>query len=271
MLRQITQNDDYSLDYEIHFKNGDVKHLNETQVLHLRGLTLDGFTGMNPVEYAREAIGKGIASEQHLAKWFSKGLHPSAVIRHPLSLNAPAYANLKDDLKKKYQGLGQDHEFMLIDENMGIEFPNIKLVDAQFLEQMKLTEAQICGMFRVPLMLVNGGDKSPTYASAEQFMLFYQMFSIDAGNYESAIRRDLLTLEERKKYYAKFSLAALQRGAFKDQMDGFSIAIDKEIMNPNEARDLMDMNPYEGGEVYKTRTSTTRDTGKETKEKETEE
>lgn len=262
-LSQITQNEDYGLDYEIRFKNGEVRHLNETQVLHLRGLTLNGYTGLNPVEYAREAIGKGISSEKHLARWFSKGLHPSAVIKHPLPLNGPAFANRREALKERYEGLGKNHEFMLLDEAMEIEFPTIKLVDAQFLEQMKLTEAQICGMFRVPLMLVNGGDKSPTYASAEQFMLFYQMFSIDCGVYESAIRRDLLTEEERKQYFAKFEMRALLRGSFKEQMEGFQIGVNAEILNPNEARDLLDMNPYDGGDEYRTRTSTTKDTSKD--------
>ena len=159
MIRQITQKPDYTIDYEINFPDGTAKHLNNTQVLHLRGLTLNGYTGLNPIEFAREAIGKGIASDQHLAKWFANGLHPSAVIEHPLALNAPAYANLKKNLMEKYAGLGKAHEFMLIDEGMKIQFPEIKMVDAQFLEQMKLTEAQICGLFRVPLMLVAAGDK----------------------------------------------------------------------------------------------------------------
>ena len=263
MIRQITQKPDYTIDYEINFPDGTAKHLNNTQVLHLRGLTLNGYTGLNPIEFAREAIGKGIASDQHLAKWFANGLHPSAVIEHPLALNAPAYANLKKNLMEKYAGLGKAHEFMLIDEGMKIQFPEIKMVDAQFLEQMKLTEAQICGLFRVPLMLVAAGDKAATFASSEQFMLFYMMLSIDAPVYEAAIRRDLLTDEEKKKYYAKFEMRGLLRGAFKDQMEGFQIGINAEIFNPNECRGWLDMNPRKGGEEYRTRTSTVKEPAKQ--------
>ena len=36
-----------------------------------------------------------------------------------------------------------------------------------------MNEAQICGLYRVPLMLIQSGDKTPTYASAEQFMINY--------------------------------------------------------------------------------------------------
>lgn len=270
-VQEVIQNEDYSLTYKIKIggkrsssgygvDSGDgsvtVKEVPQEKMFHVRGLTMNGYVGVNPIEYARETVGLGMASTQFLARYFGKGLHPSAVIKHPQPLNTQAYANRREALKERYEGLGKTHEFMLIDENMDIKFPEIKLVDAQYLEQMKLSDAQICGLFRVPMMLVNAGDKEPTYASAEQFMLFYQMFSIDASMYEAAIRRDLLTLKERKEYYAKFEMRGLQRGSFKEQMAGFGVAIDKEIMNPNEARDLLDMNPYDGGDEYRTRTST---------------
>jgi phage portal protein BeeE len=56
---------------------------------------------------------------------------------------------------------------------------------------------------------------------------------------------------------------ALQRGDFKTRMEGYQIGINAEMMNPNECRELEDLNPYEGGDEYRTRTSTTKDTGKE--------
>lgn len=264
MINNITQREDYSLDYAIQSpKSGEIRHLSQHQVHHLRGLTIDGIRGLNPIEFARETIGKNIASDKHMAQFFGKGMRPGVIFEHPEVLNAQAHANRRNALKEKYEGLGKHWEMMLIDEGMKATFPEIKLVDAQFIEQMRMGEAQICGLFRVPQMLVNAGEKENTYASSEQFMLFYQMLSIDAPIYESAIRRDLLNDEEKKRYYAKFEMRGLLRGAFKDQMEGLQTAINTEIMNPNEARDLLDMNPYKGGEIYKTRTSTTKEPAKQ--------
>jgi hypothetical protein len=42
-------------------------------------------------------------------------------------------------------------------------------------------------------------------------------------------------------------------------MEGFRIGINTEIYSPNEVREFMDMNPYEGGDEYRTRTSTVKD------------
>lgn len=264
MVDEVKQNPDWSLTYKVRFNNGDVQELKQGDIFHLRGLTMNGYLGINPVEYARECIGLGMAAERFLGNYFGNGMHPGAVIEHPQALSAKSYASLRENLKQKYQGLGKSHEFMLIDEGMTIRFPEIKLVDAQFLEQMKMTEAQICGLFRVPLMLIQSGDKAPTYASAEQFMLSYSIYGVtpDVVNYEKAIRRDLLNEEEREKYYAKFEVRALLRSSFNEQMESFATAIDKEILNPNECRSLLDMNPYPGGEEYRTRTSTVKDGGK---------
>ncbi|MFH2075816.1 MAG: phage portal protein [Pseudomonadota bacterium] len=258
-VQEVVQNDDYSLTYRIRFEKkggvAEVRDVDQQRIFHIRGLTVNGIMGVNPIEYARETIGLGMASTQFMGRWFNKGLHPSAVITHPKELNAQAFANRRDALKERYEGLGKTHEFMLLDEGMGIEWPKMSLVDAQYIEQMKLSDAQICGLFRVPLMLVNGGDKEPTYASAEQFMLFYQMFSIDASMYEAAIKRDLMSPEEQKRYYAKFSIEGLLRGSMEVRAKFYQTMVNSEIMNPNECRDLEDMNPYDGGEEYRTRTS----------------
>ncbi|HPL42167.1 MAG TPA: phage portal protein [Syntrophorhabdaceae bacterium] len=263
-IEKVEQNEDYSVTYTIRLKNGELKTLSQDQVMHIRGLlTLDGYTGVNPIQYFRETIGLGLASERFLTKYFGRGLQPGAIVKHPLSLSAQGNANLKAVVKEKYEQLKTDQNFMLLDEGMDITFPTIKLVDAQYLEIMKMNESDICGLFRVPLMLIQSGDKTPTYASAEQFMINYSTMGVspDCRNYEQSIRKDLLSEEEKKKYYAKFEMRGLLRGAFKDQMEGFAVAIDKEIMNPNECRDVLDMNPYKGGDVYKTRTSTTKQQG----------
>ena len=278
-VQEVKQNPDYSLTYkvatndervaEMAYDDGMItsatgnviKEFGQDKIMHLRGMTLNGITGVNPVQYSRETMGVGLGGERFLARYFGKGLHPGAVIKHKLNLNAPAHASLRENLKQKYQGLGNSWDFMLIDEDMNIEFPSIKLVDAQYLELMKMNEAQICGLYRVPLMLVQSGDKAPTYASAEQFFINFTTIGItpDLVNYERAIRRDLMTAEERQRYYVKFSIGGLLRGDFKTRMEGYQIGINSEIFSPNEVRDLEDMNPYEGGDEYRTRTSTVKD------------
>jgi len=261
---KIYQNSDYSLMYQIRLGNGETKEYPQSKIVHFRGLTLDGINGVNPIEYARETIGLGAASSRFLSNYFGKGLHPGAILTHPLRLSPQDHANMRAAYKIKYAGMNNAQDLMLVDDGMKIDFPTIKLVDAQYIEQMKMGEAQICGLFRVPLMLIQSGDKTPTYASAEQFFLNYSVIGVtpDCKNYEGVIWRDLLTPAERKKYYAKFAVDALLRGDFKTRMDGYQIGINCEMLSPNDCREKEDMNPYDGGNEYRSRTSTIKESDK---------
>ncbi len=245
----VKQNEDWSLTYEM---IGSDRKYTQDEIFHIRGLSLDGFTGLNPIEYARECIGLGLAGEQFIARYFGKGMHPGAIVEHPATLSAQAHANLREALKQKYAGLNNAQDLMLIDEGMKIQFPPIKLVDQQFLEQMKFTESQICGMFGVPLMMVQSGDNQTTYASASEFKRTFVDLTLTpiCVNFETAIDRSLLNDDEQKRYYTKFNLNSLLRGNITERFNAYRTAIESKIMNANEIRALEDLNKREGGDVY---------------------
>lgn len=260
---KIEQNKDYSLTYHVRFNNGETQPVQQDKILHIRGLlTLDGINGVNPIEHAAETIGLGRSSTAFLSNYFGKGMHPGAIITHPYTQGTQDYLNKLAALKIKYAGLNNAQDVMLLEKDTTITFPEIRLVDQQYLELMKMNEAQICGLFRTPLMLIQSGDKTPTFASAEQFMINYSVIGVapDCRNYEKTLQSDLMTPTEKEKYFIKFNIDALLRGDFTTRMEGFQTAINTEIMNPNEVRKKMEMPPYKGGEVYKTRTSTTKET-----------
>jgi HK97 family phage portal protein len=213
--------------------------------------------GINPIQYARECVGLGLAAETFLSNYFGKGMNPGAVIEHPMTLDPVTHANRLLALKQKYSGLGNSRDLMLIDEGMKISFPSVKLVDAQFLEEQRFTESQICGMYGVPLILVQAGSTPATYASSAQFKQSFVDFTIApiAVNFETTIDRDCLSDDEQDIYYTKYNLGSLLRGNMVERFAAYAVAIDKEIMNPNECRSLEDWNGYEGGEIYRTRTS----------------
>lgn len=263
MVIEVIQNEDWSLDYKVQFKNGEQKTIPGDKIMHIRGLVMNGYMGINPIQYARESIGIGIASDKFMGSYFGKGMHPGMIVTHPGKLSAQGHSNLSNALKDTHAGLGRAHELMLMDEGMTADFPKISLADAQFLELGKFKQAEICGMFGVPLMLVQAGDNPATYASATEFKRTFVDFVCTpiAVNFESAINRDLLSVKDQSTYYAKFNLNSFMRGNTTERFAAYGVAIDKEIMNPNECRDLEDMNPYQGGEIYKTRTSTVSNPG----------
>ena len=254
---EIRQNSNWSLTYTIS-KDGVNKEYPQEAIFHIRGLSLNGYSGLNPIAYARESIGLGIASEKFKAKYFGKGMHPGAIITHPMALDPKTHGNMREAMRQKYAGLNNSQDLMLLENGSTITFPPIKLVDQQFLENEKFTQSQIASLFRVPLMLLQAGDDPVSYASAEQFVLSFVTHALTpiVVNIEKAIYRDLLTEEEKGRYFAKFSMNSLLRGDSSSRAKFYRELINAEVLCPNEARELEELNPYDGGWEYRTRTST---------------
>jgi len=264
IVQEVKQDEKYQLTYTLRYPDGTTTDVPQSQIMHVRGMVLNSYMGVNPIQYIRESIALGLASEEFGARYFGSGTHPGMVVEHPGKLSPEGHSNLQSALTESYSGLGRSHRLMLLQEGMKYQKVVIDPKDAQFIELRKYQKSEIVDIFfSMPLTILSSEDKTPTYASAEQFGISYVVYALMPIIVwiEKAILRDLVPDDKKRTHYAKFVAQGLQRGSFKEQMDSFSVAIDKEIMNPNECRELLDMNPYDGGDEYRTRTSTVKDNG----------
>jgi HK97 family phage portal protein len=256
----VKQSTDWVLTYTV---NG--KDYTQSDIFHIRGLSFDGITGINPIEYARQCVYNGQSSETFIGNFFANGMQPGAMIESDKPWSLETRKNLGTALREEYAGVmsANNRGLMILDDGMKMKFPDIKLVDQQFIEQQRFTEAQIAGLYGVPLILIQAGATPATYASSAQFKQSFVDFTIApiAVNFETCIDRDLLTDSEQDTYYAKFNMGSLLRGNMKERFAAYAIGLTNKFMNSNEARALEDWNKREGGDVYENpNTSVNKDT-----------
>lgn len=280
MVEEVIQTPSYGLFYKVRRPNanqnvsdvGTIGQTSSTQIdvipgeriMHLRGLVLNGFMGLNPIAYARESIGLALATERHGAKLFGNGTILGGVLKNPGNFKTDTEAKaFLDKWNSNYSSVDNAHKTALLEYGVTWERMGMTSEDSQFMEARSFQAWEItCLMFGLPLQMLSGKDRTATFASAEQFSLQYVTYAMlpRLVNIEKAIRRDLIMPDDRKEHYAKFSVAALLRGDTKSRYEAYQIGINSQILNPNEARDLEDLNPYSGGEIYSTRTSTMKET-----------
>lgn len=282
-VQEVIQTRDYGLFYKVlrpdsttRTAEGDVVNTSGSQVdtipgdkiMHVRGLVLNGYMGLNPIAYARESIGLALATEKHGAKLFGHGTMIGGVLTLPAGQffkDRNVAKKFVDDFNDVYSSVENAHKTALLENGVTWNKMAMTSVDSQFLEARGFQKKEIVDLFfGLPISMMTDPGKSPTFASAEQFSLSYVIYALlpYLVNIEKAIYRDLLTEEEKGTYYAKFKVDGLLRGDFKTRMEGYQIGINCEMLNPNEARELEDLNPYEGGDEYRTRTSTTKEPAK---------
>lgn len=244
--------DDWTVEYKVNFKSG-VQTLTQDEIWHVRLFTLDGLNGLNPIAYARQALGLGQAMDAHAAKLFTNGAVTSGVLRTDQALSEEAYSRLKTEFQGEHMGVANAYKPMILE--MGLDWKPISLdaKDTQFIESKKLTEAQICGLYRVPPHLVASMEKM-TLNNIEHMGMSFVNYSLVPlmTRIEHRIQVGLLNEKDRLTHYAKFNAGALMRGDLKGRYDSYGKGIQWGILSPNDCRELEDENPREGGDIYLT-------------------
>lgn len=244
---------DHQAVYEVTWKKGVKEDLTQDQIWHVRTLTLDGLNGLNPVAYAREAISLGLATEEHGARLFGNGAVTSGVLRTENQLSDAAFDRLKQQFHDNHEGLANSHKPMILE--MGLDWKPISLnaEDSQFLETRKFQRDEICAIYRVPPHLVANLDKA-SFNNIEHLGLSFVNYALVPylTRIESRINVGLLKKSDRGRYYAKFNAGALLRGDLKSRYESYASGINWGILSPNDCRDLEDLNPRQGGDVYLT-------------------
>lgn len=239
--------------YQVTFPDGSCDVLSQDEIWHVRTFTTDSLVGLSPISYARQAIGLGLATEEHGARLFGNGAVSSGVLQTDQTLTDEAYKRLKETFQEQHQGLSNAHKPMILE--MGLKWNQISMSaeDAQFLETRKFQLEEICRIFRVPLHMLQNTDRA-TFSNIENLGMGFVNYSLVPylTRIEQRINTGLVSKEKRGQFYAKFNVGALLRGDMKSRYESYATGINWGILSPNECRDLEERNPREGGDVYLT-------------------
>lgn len=244
--------DDWTVEYHVSFKDG-VRILTQEEIWHVRLFTMDGLIGLNPVAYARKCFALGLDMETHASNLFKNGAVTSGVLETDEELTDKAFNRLKDEFTENHTGLTNVYKPMILEKGLKWKPTALNLEDSQFLETRNYQKNEICGLFRVPPHLAAMMEKM-TLNNIEHMGMSFVNYSLVPymTRIESRIKVGLINSDERKKYYAKFNAGALIRGDLKTRYESYAIGINWGFLCPNDARELEDMDPREGGDVYLT-------------------
>jgi HK97 family phage portal protein len=240
-----------------HFpQTGETEILDSSEVLHVRGYSINGIVGISPIKWAAyQAVGLAMATEEHGARLFSNGAQIGKVLKHPHKLSTQAREHLKSSLSDNYAGSSNAHKTMVLEEGMDIAKIGMTSEESQFLETRKFQVEDIFRIYKVPLMLGASGDKAPTFASAEQFLTLFRVNTMTSNvcRWESALERDLLFPSEVGRLLIDMDMDSLMRGDVASRAAYLKNRFEMASMTPDDIRLYEGENPTgteEGKELY---------------------
>lgn len=248
----VKQGTDLSLVYEYRRANGQIEPFDQEEIFHLRGLTLDGITGLSVLGYARESIGLALQTEAHGATLFKNGAQAGSVLEHPKTLSDTAYENIKTELEK-FRGAENAHKTMLLEEDMKFKPIGMTSTDAQFLETRGFQRSDIAMFFGVPPHMLGMVEKQTSWgAGIEQQAIGFVTYTLDDWlvMWEEAIKADLIDEDDIK---AKFNRKALVNGDLKTRWETYAKGLQWGVYSPDDVLRFEDENPRAdglGGQYY---------------------
>ena len=218
------------------------------EVLHFKGMTLDGIRGISPIAYQGSLLGGAIEQRDHANNVFANGSTPRGVLQVDGTLSDDAYKNLKESWDAAHGGTRNANRVALLEAGVKFEPISMSPGDVQLIETRKLSREEICGIFRVPPHMIADLSRA-TFSNIEAQGLDF---------YKSAISPYLKAFENRMDYQLlgdstrcfKFDVSELIRGDFQGEVEAYSKLLTMGVMSPNEVRSRLDMNPRDGGDDY---------------------
>lgn len=236
--------------YQVRQADGTNKPINDADMFHLRGLSLDGVTGVSVIEYARESVGLGLAAESYGARVFSQNARPGGVLKVPGELSDKAAQRLRTEWQLLHGGLNNAHQVAVLQEGADWEQTSMTSEDAQYLQTREFQAEDVARWFRVPPHMIGLTSKSTSWGTGiEQQTLGFLMFTLLPWlkRWEQAVSRDLIIATQT--FYAEFVVDSLLRGDAASRNASYTAGRQGGWLTVNEIRQMENRNPVQGGDT----------------------
>jgi HK97 family phage portal protein len=243
--------DSGNLWYKTTTPNGDEKVIPWVEVTHLMINSKDGLVGRSVISFAADTMGRQLGAHETQNKITGTGLNPAAVLWVDGSLSPEARKKVKDEYSAQIRGSSNAGGVAVFDNKIAkFEPVTMKPSDAQFLETINATDAEIANFFGMPLYKLNMGKQS--YQSNEQQNLDYLRTTLNPYlvQWEQVARIRWLKKEEQERMYFRFIREAILQTDAKTRAEVMKHRITTGQMTPNEARQIEDLSAYPGGDAY---------------------
>lgn len=233
--------------------SGGLMVIADSEICHFPGLGFDGFAGFSLWKIANDNWTIGIASDKLVKNGFDKGFRSSMLLEAPANMfrDEKTAREFLEGFRKQHGGPDQNGNIGLLREGIKANVVSMNARDAEINDSRQFAREDVALWFCIETIL---GDDSTSYNGIEQRTLAYLSNCLAKWlkTWEEELDRKLLTEREQRadELYFKFHDRALLRTDHQTTINSLSTGINARIYSPNEARELLDLNPYTGGDVY---------------------
>ena len=221
-----------------------------SDVLHFKAWSRDGVMGEDPLSLLQNTFGRAISEIDTFASYYGNGAQVSAVLSTDMPLNPDQRKMIEENWNATYGGPENTMKTALLSHGVKYEKIGAVMGDTD-IESRRMTVEDISNITGVPIPLLSNLQGS-TLNNIEVLNRLFVQYTLRTWckRFEAEFNSKLFSAESGGKTFVRFNLDGLLRGDTQSRADYYAAMYNIRALNPNEIRQLENMNPYEGGDEY---------------------
>jgi len=216
-------------------------------MLHIRGMSMNGLLGSSRMMMAKEAIALSLAYEQQASRWMNNQASLSGVLQTDQKLSEPAAKRLAQDWRDLKTGLQNAGKIAVLEQGLKFQPLSMNAEQAQFIASRQFQVAEVARAFRVPLHMMGDLTRSTDNNISQQAQ---EYINLTLSGYVSRWREKLdVSFDLRAQdLFVDFDLSQLIRGDVTTRYANYARGITGGFLTMNEARIDDGRDPMPGGD-----------------------
>lgn len=224
--------------YRYREKNGQLRDIAGSDMMHIPAFSLDGQIGLSPIAYGADVFGAAMSAEDVAGSTFKNGMHQTVAFEVNKTLSPKQRDDFRDYVQR-ISGAMNAGKSPVLEEGVSAKVIGINPVDAQLLESREYSAEEICRFYMVDPTLAGYSDKASNWGTGlEQKLLRFLTFTLRSymRRIEEGINRNLLTPAQRRQIYSEFSIEGLLRADSAGRATLYSQMVQNGIYTRDECR-----------------------------------
>lgn len=222
------------------------------EIIHLKThISFDGLSGLPIRDILKTQISSGKNSVGFLNKLYKSNMFGSKVLVHyPGELNKGNEQKVAASLER-YSATQGSGKFIPVPAGFQAQLLDMKLADAQFFENNRVSALQLAAAFGIKPNIINDYTKS-SYSNSETQQVDFYVNTLQPlfKTYEQEITYKVLSEREiNKGYRLEINEKILFKMDNKTQAEVYSKYLTNFAMTPNEVREDLNLPNIEGGDT----------------------
>jgi len=216
----------------------------DSSILHMKGMTSDGVTGLDRVAYARETLGISASADRYAAKQFANGGRAGGVLTIDSILTPEQRAKLKEIYEGMSATADNANKLWVLEGGTQYQLTDHDPDKMQMLGTREFQIGEAARFWGVPEALIAGGSKGTAWpASFEQQVLSFLTFTLQSymDEWESALQDALVPLADKRRIFFDHDVDGFIRMDSTAKATYLSSLTQNGLMSRNEGRKKLNL------------------------------